>query len=124
MRRAEHVFDSARSQAQTAALFLSYLTTWVVADLLAYLARFGTRVPDAQYLIMPIVQVAALVCLFVWTSGRSSRASDLVVMAMAAEVASIAIDVDVPRSFLTLQLVLGIVALLTTRALTRTIERG
>jgi hypothetical protein len=97
--------------------YLGYLAAWVVADFLAWFARFGVITPDRE-LMMPIlaVQVASLIGLFLWKAGRRASVGDLMAVAFVGTLACVGVafwsQAQFSRMFLGLQFIFAVGTLL------------
>jgi hypothetical protein len=96
--------------------YLGYLAAWVVADVLAWLVRFGVSTPDRELMTILAVQAGSLIGLFLWKDGHRVKSGDLVAVVFGATVVCVVTSYlaagDVARLLLALQFVFGVGALL------------
>jgi hypothetical protein len=88
----------------------------VVADLLAWFARFGVSTPGGELMPILAVQAGSLLTLFLWKEGHRVKPGNLIAVVFGATFVCLVTSYialgDVPRLLLVLQFAFGVGALL------------
>jgi TctA family transporter len=96
--------------------YLGYMAAWVVADILAWFARFGVSTPGRYVYPFLAVHAASLMGLFLWKNGHRVSVGDLIAVAFVGTLACLGVSfwsqAEMSRLWLVLQLLFGIGALL------------